>query len=46
MSIDAYFDGKKVTERWVDTLGKICKALGCTIGELIEYQPDNKKPVS
>ncbi len=24
-----------------DTLEKICNALGCTVGELIEYQPDN-----
>ena len=26
-----------------DTLEKICEALGCTVGELIEYQPDNTK---
>lgn len=24
-----------------DTPEKICKALECTVGELIEYQPDN-----
>jgi putative transcriptional regulator len=29
-----------------ETLEKICAALGCTIGELIEYQLDTNKPAS
>ncbi len=37
---------EKVKAVRFDTLGKICKALGCTVGELIEYQPDNKNSTS
>jgi putative transcriptional regulator len=33
---------EKVTGIQFDTLEKICEALGCTVGELIEYVPDKK----
>jgi putative transcriptional regulator len=26
-----------------ETLEKLCRALGCSVGELIEYQPDTPK---
>ncbi len=39
---DLYYERAKAV--YFDTLEKICEALGCTIGELIEYQPDTKKP--
>ncbi len=35
---DLYYE--KVKAIRFDTLEKICKALGCVVGELIEYQPD------
>ncbi len=39
---DLYYE-EKVKGIRVETLEKICEALGCTVGELIEYQPDNKE---
>ena len=38
---DLYYEKVKAVR--FDTLEKVCAALGCTVGELIEYQPDNKK---
>ncbi len=35
---------EKVTMIRFDTLKKICAALQCTVGELIEYQPEPKQP--
>ncbi len=41
---DVYYEkGKQIR---YETLEKICEALGCTVGDLIEYQPDNTKPSS
>ncbi len=37
---DVYYEQVKAIR--FDTLEKICAALQCTVGELIEYQPDNK----
>ncbi len=37
---DLYYE--KVAAIRFDTLEKICEALGCTVGELLEYQPDSK----
>ena len=34
---------EKVKAVRFETLEKICEALGCTVGELIEYQPDKKQ---
>jgi putative transcriptional regulator len=34
---------EKVKAVRLETLDKICKALGCSAGELIEYQPDKKE---
>jgi putative transcriptional regulator len=31
---------EKVTMIKFETLEKICEALNCTVGELLEYQPD------
>ena len=28
---------------YFDPLDKICEALGCSVSELVEYQPDNKE---
>ena len=39
---DLYYE-EKVKGIRTETLEKICEALGCTVGELIEYQPDNKE---
>ena len=39
---DLYYERAKAV--YFDTLEKICEALGCTVGELIEYQPDNTEP--
>ncbi len=39
---DLYYE--KVKAIRFDTLEKLCEKLGCTVGELIEYQSDNKKP--
>ena len=39
---DLYYE-EKVKGIRIETLEKICEALGCTVGELIEYQPDNKE---
>ncbi len=33
---------EKVSGIRFDTLGKLCKFLNCSIGELIEYVPDEK----
>jgi putative transcriptional regulator len=41
---DLYYE--KVKAIRFDTIEKICKALECTVGELIEYQPDNKNSAS
>ena len=38
---DLYYEKEKAVR--FDTLEKICETLDCTVGELIEYQPDNKK---
>ncbi len=38
-----YEKGKQIR---YETLEKLCAALGCTVGELIEYQPDNTEPRS
>ncbi len=38
---DVYYEKVKAVR--LDTLEKICEVLGCTVGELIEYQPDNKE---
>ena len=39
---DLYYERAKAV--YFDTLEKICEALGCTVGELIEHQPDNTEP--
>ncbi len=41
---DIYYENVKAVR--FDTLEKLCEALGCTVGELLEYQPDNKKPAA
>ena len=38
---DLYYERPKAI--FLDTIEKICEALECTVGELIEYQPDNKE---
>ena len=38
---DLYHERAKAI--YFDTLEKICEALNCTVGELIEYQPDTDK---
>ncbi len=38
-----YEKGKQIR---YETLEKLCAALGCTVGELIEYQSDNTQPNS
>ena len=41
---DVYYEkGKQIR---YETLEKICEALGCTVGDLIEYQRDKTKPSS
>ncbi len=37
---DVYYEKVKAVR--YDTLDKLCEALGCTVGELIEHLPDNK----
>ncbi len=37
---DLYYE--KVAAIRFETLEKICEVLGCTVGELLEYQPDKK----
>jgi putative transcriptional regulator len=39
---DMYYE--KGTAVRFDTLEKICAALACTVGELIEYIPEPKQP--
>ncbi len=41
---DVYYEKVKAVR--FDTLEKICEALGCTVGELIEYQPNDTKSAS
>ena len=41
---DLYYERVKAV--YLDTLEKICEALGCTVWELIEYQPDKKEDVT
>ena len=41
---DLYYEKVKAVR--FDTLEKVCEALRCTTGELIEYQPDNKMTAS
>ena len=41
---DVYYEKGKAIR--FETLEKICEALGCTVGELIEYQPYKKEPVA
>jgi putative transcriptional regulator len=38
---DLYYERAKAV--YFDTLDKICEALGCSISELVEYQPDKKE---
>ena len=40
---DVYYE--KVKAIRLDTLEKLCEALQCTVGELIEYQPEKNEPV-
>ena len=41
---DLYYERAKAV--YFDTLEKICEALGCTLEELIEFQPEQKQPAS
>lgn len=38
---DLYYERAKAI--YFDTLDKICEALGCSVSELVEYQPDKKE---